>query len=303
MRDGIAGKIEKIIPKERVLLNESMKGHTTFRAGGNADIFAVPANDKELSELISLLNEENEEYIVIGNGSNLLVGDKGYRGVCIQISEGFEGIEINDNEITAGSGAILSKVADKAMGSSLTGFEFASGIPGTVGGAMVMNAGAYGGEMKDVVSSVEVLTKDGTIRVLSNEEMEFSYRNSIVRKEGLTVLKVVFKLERGSKEEIRSRMVELAGKRRDKQPLEYPSAGSTFKRPEGNFAGKLIMEAGLAGYSIGGARVSEKHCGFIINTGGATARDIYDLIYFVQNRVYENSNIRLEPEVCMIGEF
>ncbi len=303
MIDGIAGKIEKIIPKDRVLHNESMKGHTTFRAGGNADIFVVPENDKELSGLISLLNEEKEEYIVVGNGSNLLVGDKGYRGVCIHISEGFAGIEINDNEITAGAGAILSKVADMAMGSSLAGFEFASGIPGTVGGAMVMNAGAYGGEMKDVVSSVEVLTRDGKLRVLSNEEMEFSYRNSVVRKDGLTVLKVVFKLSQGRKEEIKARMDELAGKRRDKQPLEYPSAGSTFKRPEGNFAGKLIMEAGLAGYSIGGAQVSEKHCGFIINTGGATAGDIYDLINFVQDKVYENSNIRLEPEVCMIGEF
>ena len=303
MKDGIAGKIEKIIPKERVLLNEPMKGHTTFRAGGNADIFVMPENDKELSELISLLNKEGSEYIVIGNGSNLLVGDRGYRGVCIRISDGFSDIEADGDRITAGAGAILSRVADKALGCGLTGFEFASGIPGTVGGAMVMNAGAYGGEMKDVVSSVEVMTKDGEIRVLSNEEMEFSYRNSIVRKEGLTVLKVVFKLDRGKKEEIKARMDELAGKRRDKQPLEYPSAGSTFKRPEGNFAGKLIMEAGLAGYSVGGAQVSEKHCGFIINTGEATAGDIIKLINIVQTRVYENSNIRLEPEVCMIGEF
>ena len=296
-------KIEKIIPGDRVLINEPMSGHTTFRAGGNADLFITVETTEELKKLTTLLKEENEEYIVVGNGSNLLVGDKGYRGACIRLSGDFSDIEVKDTGIRAGAGVILSKVADEAMKNSLSGFEFASGIPGTVGGAMVMNAGAYGGEMKDVVSSVDILTDRGEYRTLSNEEMEFSYRNSVVRKEGYTVISVRFELSRGDRNAVKTVMEELALKRRDKQPLEYPSAGSTFKRPEGHFAGKLIMDAGLAGYNIGGARVSEKHCGFIINAGGATAGDIYRLIQYVRDKVYENSDVRLEPEVLMIGEF
>ncbi|MBQ9550697.1 MAG: UDP-N-acetylmuramate dehydrogenase [Lachnospiraceae bacterium] len=303
MNKDIFDLIGDILPKERIRKNEPMNVHTTFRTGGNADLFLMPENASQLSKLIKCFRDEKEDFFIIGNGSNLLVSDRGFRGVIIQITENFSGTEVKDLEIKAGAGALLSKIADTALKNSLTGFEFASGIPGTAGGAMVMNAGAYGGEMKDVVKEVEVLDREGSYLTLQNEDMDFSYRNSAVREKGYIVLNVTFSLEKGDSESISSKMKELAEKRREKQPLEYPSAGSTFKRPEGNFAGKLIMEAGLRGFTIGGARVSEKHCGFVVNAGGATSDDIYNLIKEVQQKVRENSGIMLEPEVLMIGEF
>ena len=295
--------IKRILPEDRILIDEPMKAHTTFRTGGTADLFLLPENAGQLTELIRLFRKEGQEFIIIGNGSNLLVSDRGYRGAVIAVTEAFSDIEISGTEIHAGAGALLSRIADAARKHSLTGFEFASGIPGTAGGAMVMNAGAYGGEMKDVVKCVEVLTPDGERVTFSNGEMDFGYRKSIVRKEGLTVLKIVFSLSPGNLEEIGAKMEELSAKRREKQPLEFPSAGSTFKRPEGHFAGKLIMDAGLSGFSVGGASVSEKHCGFIINRGNATSDDVYRLIKKVQTVVKEGSGVELEPEIMLIGEF
>ena len=295
--------LKDMIPAEHIRLDEMMSRHTTFRVGGPADYFIVPSDTEELSRLIRYFNLAEREYFILGNGSNLLVGDHGYRGVVIWIADNFSDIEVKGNKIIAGAGAMLSKVANVALENSLTGFEFASGIPGSVGGAMVMNAGAYGGEMKDIVETVETVTHDGDIFNMSNAEMNFGYRTSVCRKARLAVTKVVFNLEKGDKSAIKARMDELKAQRIAKQPLEFPSAGSTFKRPEGYFAGKLIMDAGLSGYTIGGAKVSEKHCGFIINTGNASAIDIHDLIYEVQDKVKSRFKVKLEPEVCMIGEF
>ncbi|MCR5777078.1 MAG: UDP-N-acetylmuramate dehydrogenase [Lachnospiraceae bacterium] len=295
--------LKEMIPSERIRLDETMSRHTTFRVGGPADYFIVPESIEELSKLVKYLNLVEREYFILGNGSNLLVGDHGYRGVVIWIADNFAEIKVEGNKIIAGAGAMLSKVASTALEAGLTGFEFASGIPGSVGGAMVMNAGAYGGEMKDIVKRVEVVTTDGDVFEMSNAEMNFGYRTSVCRKAKLAVTKVEFELEAGDKEAIKARMDELKAQRLAKQPLEFPSAGSTFKRPEGYFAGKLIMDAGLSGYTIGGAKVSEKHCGFIVNSGHASAIDIHDLIFEVQEKVKNRFNVKLEPEVCIIGEF
>lgn len=295
--------LKEMIPSERIRLDETMSRHTTFRVGGPADYFIVPDSIEELSKLVKYLNLVDREYFILGNGSNLLVGDHGYRGVVIWIADNFGEIKVEGNKIIAGAGAMLSKVASTALEAGLTGFEFASGIPGSVGGAMVMNAGAYGGEMKDIVKRVEVVTTDGDVFEMSNAEMNFDYRTSVCRKAKLAVTKVEFELEAGDKEAIKARMDELKAQRLAKQPLEFPSAGSTFKRPEGYFAGKLIMDAGLSGYTIGGAKVSEKHCGFIVNSGHASAIDIHDLIFEVQEKVKNRFNVKLEPEVCIIGEF
>ncbi len=303
MNKDLYSSLRDILPEERIRTDEPMDIHTTFRTGGKADLFLLPENEEELSELIKLLSGGGQEYFIIGNGSNLLVSDKGYRGVIIQITDSFSDIEVKGTEIHAGAGALLSRIADTAMKNSLTGFEFASGIPGTAGGAMVMNAGAYGGEMKDVVLRVDAVTREGRSVSLSCGEMGFAYRSSNVKRDALTVHRVIFSLSRGEEAEIRKTMEELSKKRREKQPLEFPSAGSTFKRPEGYFAGKLIMDAGLSGYSIGGAAVSEKHCGFIINKGGASSDDVYRLIKEVQSKVKERFGVSLEPEVMMIGEF
>ena len=295
--------VKTLIPEERILADEPMSAHTTFKAGGNADLFISLKSPEELSGLLSLFNKTAEKYVVIGNGSNLLVSDKGFRGAVLQIMAGMSRITADGSIIRAEAGALLSKVSDTALEHGLKGLEFASGIPGTVGGAMVMNAGAYGGEMKDLVTEVLLMDEKGERFTLSNEDMHFGYRHSILKEKRYVALETVFRLEKGDKEEIRNKIAEFSKSRRDKQPLDKPSAGSTFKRPEGNFAGKLIMEAGLSGFSVGGAKVSEKHCGFIINDGNATAGDIYSLIGEVKKRVYENSGVELEPEVCMIGEF
>ena len=296
-------KLQKMLGEAKVLVNEPMTSHTTFRIGGPADYFVMPETVEELANVLKLCKEENTPYFILGNGSNLLVGDKGFRGVVIQLYKNFDGLSMEGTKITAKSGAMLIRVAKEAGKAGLTGLEFASGIPGTIGGAMVMNAGAYGGEMKDVVTSVTVLTKDGDIKTLSGEEMNFRYRGSVVEDEGYIVLEAVMELKEGNLEEIQARIEELSVQRRTKQPIEYPSAGSTFKRPEGYFAGKLIQDAELRGYQVGGAQVSEKHCGFVINAGGATAADVMQLMQDVSDKVQEQFGVTLEPEVKRIGEF
>lgn len=295
--------IKKYVPGEDILVDEPMSRHTTFRAGGKAKCLVRIGSVDQLGALLPYFKENGIPYFILGNGSNLLVGDGGYPGVMLQIGSKMNGIKVEEDGIRAEAGALLSRAAGYALENALTGLEFASGIPGTVGGAMVMNAGAYGGEIKQVAKQVRVIDECGEISVIENDAMEFGYRTSIIKKKQLTVLETVFALRPGDKGEIRARMEELARKRKEKQPLEYASAGSTFKRPEGFFAGKLIMEAGLKGYRVGGAQVSEKHCGFVINTGAATAGDIAAVIREVQKRVREDTGIMLETEVILLGDF
>lgn len=295
--------MKTMIPKERIFFHEPMSKHTTFRVGGEADCLIMIQREEELAKLVCCLRQIGEEYFILGNGSNLLVGDKGYRGIVLKLDGPMEEVRVEGTTIRAGAGALLSKVAAKARDRSLSGMEFAAGIPGSIGGAVVMNAGAYNGEMKQIVVSVRGMDKEGEILTLDNETMKFGYRTSAIRNRPIVVLEVTLQLAEGRNEEIGAKMEELAGLRRSKQPLEYPSAGSTFKRPEGYFAGKLIMDAGLRGYRIGGAQVSEKHCGFIVNTGCATAADIRELIEEVQERVQERFHVTLEPEVIFLGDF
>lgn len=295
--------LSRIVPKESIVLNELMSRHTTFRVGGEAACLIKVSSSKELSKLIPFLRQTEHEYFLLGNGSNLLVSDNGYDGVVLKLTGEFETIKTDGMKIISGAGVSLAKVAGKALEEGLTGMEFASGIPGTLGGAIVMNAGAYDGEMKQIVKEVTVMDQDGNILTLDNETMEFGYRNSVIKNRPFIVLSAVLMLKEGEPAEIKKKMDDFAIQRREKQPLEYPSAGSTFKRPEGYYAGKLIMDAGMRGFSIGGAKVSDKHCGFIINTGNATAMDISDLIKEVQEKVKEQFGIMLEPEIIRIGEF
>ena len=288
---------------ENVRRQEPMSLHTTFRIGGPADLFVTPGSIQAVADSIRICKETQTPYAVIGNGSNLLVSDTGYRGVIIQIGRNLNQVSVNGEEIRAQAGAMLSVIAKTALSESLTGFEFASGIPGTLGGAVVMNAGAYGGEMKDVLTEVTVLTREGEIRTVPAEKLEMGYRTSLAAKNGWIILEAVLKFQKGDAEAIRGRMEELKMQRVTKQPLDLPSAGSTFKRPEGYFAGKLIMDAGLRGFTVGGAQISEKHCGFVVNKGGATAEDVRNLICAVQKKVQEDAGVKLEPEVKFLGEF
>ena len=303
MRDELIRQLKTITDPANVRMNEDMSAHTTFKVGGCADIFVTPQNLKEATEIVRLLLTHEYPYTVIGNGSNIIVTDKGYRGCIVCMGSGEDDITVSENVITAGAGAMLSKVARIAYDNSLTGLEFASGIPGSVGGAVVMNAGAYGGEIKDVVAFVTLFdaVEKKTV-TMTADEMHFGYRTSIVKEHPYVVLEAKFELASGNQEEIKATMDDLAARRRDKQPLEYPSAGSTFKRPEGYFAAKLIEDAGLKGYSEGGAMVSEKHSGFVINTGNATATDVLNLIKTVRKKVYEKFNVMLETEVVILGE-
>lgn len=304
MKTEVYKQLSELLPLAEILYDEPMSKHTTFRVGGAADVFVRIASEEQLKVLIPELVKSEIPYYVIGKGSNLLVGDKGFRGVVIQLDEAFEKIKVNNNIVTACAGASMAKIAKTALQNSLTGFEFAAGIPGCVGGGVIMNAGAYGGEMKDVVSKVRVLCKDGNIEEYTNEAMSFGYRFSALKnKPEYIVLEVEIILEPGNEEEILAKMQDLAKRRKDKQPLEYPSAGSTFKRPEGYFAGKLIGDAGLSGYSVGDAEVSEKHNGFVINRGNATAADVRTLIETIQCKVYEQFGVNLEREVIYLGEF
>ena len=293
-------KLQDILEQEEVLTQEPMKLHTTFKVGGPADVFVKPGSVEQIKQIMEAAREEQIPVYIMGNGSNLLVGDKGYRGGIIQIYKNMNQIRCEGNEIKAQAGALLSTIARVALDQELGGFEFASGIPGTLGGAVTMNAGAYGGEMKQVLKSAVILTRDGEIKTLTVEDLKLGYRKSVIIDKDYIVLEAVLELVPAKKEE---KMNEYALARRTKQPLEYPSAGSTFKRPVGYFAGKLIDDAGLRGFSYGGAQVSEKHCGFVINRGDATARDIVTLMKMVNEKVMEKFGVALEPEVKMIGDF
>ena len=294
-----------------VLKNEPMSGHTTFRTGGTADYYIIPRDTRELSGLIRYFKLNNTEYFVIGNGSNLLISDEGYRGVIIDIGRndgteftllGYEWVS-DELHMDVGAGCLLSAVGSIAAGLGAAGFEALSGIPGCMGGACIMNAGAYGSEIKDVVTGIDAVDRDGNILSLNADELNFRYRGSGLMDEGLIVTRAKLKLMRSERETVEARMNELLKQRKEKQPLEYPSAGSTFKRPEGYFAGKLISDAGLKGLSVGGAAVSEKHAGFIINKGGATSTDLFKLMSIVRSRVFEKYGVMLEPEVRLLGEF
>ncbi len=296
-------KLREAAGDTQVLAQEPMKKHTTFRIGGAADYFVMPQTKEALAAVVELCKKEAIPWHIIGNGSNLLVGDKGVRGVVIQLFKNFSDVRVEKNVVTAQAGALNSLVAKQALDHGLTGFEFAAGIPGTIGGAVVMNAGAYGGEMKDVLLEVTALTADGEFITLPGEAMKLGYRTSIVAEKNYVVAEVKLMLQPGDPKEISARMEDLKVRRVTKQPLEFPSAGSTFKRPEGYFAGKLIMDAGLRGFTVGGAQVSEKHCGFVINANEATAADVVSLMEQVSQNVYEKFGVRLEPEVKRLGEF
>ncbi len=303
MKQRLTEELTELLGNDRVLTNEPMSRHTTFRIGGPADLFLLPNTIEEIKKIREICIREQEPYFILGNGSNLLVSDSGFRGVIIQTYRNLAQIQVEGDCIRAQAGTLLSGIAQAARAASLTGFEFAAGIPGTLGGAVVMNAGAYGGEMKDVLKEATVLDGEGQIRRIPVQELAMGYRTSVIKEAGYTVLEAVISLKKGDPKQIRETMKDLAQRRISKQPLEYPSAGSTFKRPEGYFAGKLIMDSGLRGYTHGGAQVSEKHCGFVINAGGATAKDVCELMEHVQETVYEKYNVKLEPEVKFLGDF
>lgn len=291
-----------ILDKEGIYIDEPMKNHISFKVGGPADFLVKPENENQIKEVITFLNSNNIPYIVVGNGSNLLVKDGGIRGVVIKIADNFNKFTLEDNTVFAQSGALLSFMGKAILKKSLTGFEFAAGIPGTLGGAIAMNAGAYGGEMKDIVKSVKVIDTKGNIFELSNKEMEFEYRKSLINKSDYIVLSALIELKEGNYDEIKESMKELTKSRVTKQPLNLPSAGSTFKRPEGYFAAKLIEDSGLKGLTLGGAQVSDKHAGFVVNVGDAKAKDILDLINVVKSTVYSKFGVILEEEVKILGE-
>ena len=283
--------------------NEPMSRHTSFKIGGPADLLFVPKTTKHIEDMISLCLERDIPYYIMGNGSNLLVSDLGYRGVIIQICKNMSGYKIEGNRVYAQGGILLSSLSKHIYRAGLMGFEFASGIPGTLGGAVYMNAGAYGGEIKDVIIEAETLTKKGEVRTLTKEALELGYRHSSLQVHEDIVLSATLVLKQGDKKTIKALMQDLGQKRKDKQPIELPSAGSTFKRPEGFYAGKLIMDAGLSGYHIGDARVSIKHCGFVVNEGQATCKEVLDLIDHIQHEVKSKFDVNLETEIRIIGEF
>lgn len=301
-KQNIYDRLCEIMGEENILVDEPMKNHTSFKIGGPADILVTPTDENQLKEIIKYIKEENIPYFLMGNGSNLLVRDGGIRGIVVKIAQNYNKFEISENIIKAQSGILLSTLAKHIAKNCYKGFEFASGIPGTLGGAIAMNAGAYGGEMKDVVHSVKVLNQQGEIIEIPNEQMEFAYRTSVVNKEKLIVLEVKLSLEKGKYEDIKNILDDLTVKRTTKQPLNVPSAGSTFKRPEGYYAGKLIEDSGLKGVRLKGAQVSDKHSGFVINAGGATAQDIIELIEFIKKTVYDKFKVELNEEVKIVGE-
>lgn len=292
-----------ILPRERILSDVLMSENTTMHVGGPADLFVSPRSIDEIVDIVQICRSEGIPFIVIGNGSNVVFSDTGYRGVVLHLGKAFSDITFDGQILEAKAGAMLSSLSHLAASRSLTGLEFASGIPGSVGGAVFMNAGAYGGEIAQIAEKTTVLSEDGTVRELSNSEMCFSYRSSTAMKSGMTILSSIFRLNPGEKEQIISTMEDLNARRRQKQPLNYPSSGSFFKRPTGYYAGALIEQAGLKGYSVGGAQVSTLHAGFIINTGNAKASDIYNLMRHVQETVFKQFGVMLEPEVRMIGSF
>ena len=301
--DTVIEQLKEVLEEDQVLVNEPMCRHTTFRIGGPADIFVITKTTEDIAHVCSIAKKEKLPLFVLGNGSNLLVADQGMDGIVLQIYKNFSGIEVSGNELTIQAGTLLSTAAKAAQTEELTGFEFAGGIPGTFGGAVVMNAGAYGGEMVQVLKEVDVLTPEGEVKTIPAQDLELGYRTSNILKNGYVVLSGTIALEKGDPEQIKALMDKYSAARRTKQPLELPSAGSTFKRPAGYFAGKLIQDAGLRGYQVGGARVSDKHCGFVVNQDHATAADVMQLIGDVQRIVKEKFDVVLEPEVKRVGRF
>lgn len=291
-------EIANIIPT--TLFDESMKMHTSFRIGGEAQCFISVETSEQIQQATAFCKENNIPFMIMGNGSNMLVSDEGIKGVVIQISKGFSDCKIDGTTVYAQSGILLSALASKLLNEELSGFEELSGIPGTLGGAIFMNAGAYGGEIKNVVTSIDYIDKDSNVKTMSADEAEFGYRKSVFQKNGGIIIGATLELKKGNKQEIKQKINEYTKRRNDKQPVNMPSAGSTFKRPEGYFAGKLIEDCNLMGVSIGGAQVSEKHAGFVVNTGSATAKDVMALIEHIQNTVFEKFNVKLEPEVKII---
>lgn len=295
--------LKEKLKNSAVFENEKMSEHTSFKTGGCADCFVVCESAEDLAEIIKFMDETKTDYFIFGKGSNVLVTDKGIRGCVIKLGESFGDIKLaGENEIYVGAASSMAAAAAFAAENNLAGFEFASGIPGSFGGGIFMNAGAYDGEIKDVLVSVSVLDKDGKVKQIPANGLDLAYRKSNVEERGYIILGGTIRLKCGKKEDIKAYMSELNARRRDKQPLNYPSAGSTFKRPEGNFAGKLIEESGLKGFSVGGAQVSEKHAGFVINRDNAKSEDILNLINHCIKKVYEDTGITLEPEVRIIGE-
>ncbi|MBR2258399.1 MAG: UDP-N-acetylmuramate dehydrogenase [Blautia sp.] len=292
----------ELLGSENICFQEPLSNHTSFRIGGPADIFAMPRTAGEAADLLALCVKEKVPYFILGNGSNVLASDSGYRGVILHFGKNFSEIQIDGHEVRAQAGALLSKAASLARDNGLSGMAFAGGIPGSIGGAVRMNAGAYGGEICQILKQAFIVLPGEEPCWVPAEKLNLSYRHSRIADTGELLLEAVFRLEPGDREMIRRRMKELMEQRTSKQPLEFPSAGSTFKRPEGYFAGKLIMESGLAGFHIGDARVSEKHCGFVINTGQATAKDVYSLILEVSRRVKALHGVALEPEICFLGD-
>lgn len=300
--EAVFRELTEAIPNEQVMRNVSMKKHTSFRIGGPADIMVIPSTKEQIKNTLYICDRYNVPVTIMGNGSNLLVSDKGIRGVVIKIAERFTFVTVEGVYVKAQAGVLLSALSSVILKSSLAGFEFASGIPGTLGGAVVMNAGAYGGEIKDVVEEVVVLDEDYNELVLTNDDLNFGYRKSIIQEKSYIVLEVKLKLRKGDYNKSKELISELTRRRRDKQPLSYPSAGSAFKRPTGYYAGKLIQDAGLRGFRVGDAQVSELHTGFIINLGNATAQDVITLINIIKDKVYEKFGVKLNPEIRIIGE-
>lgn len=288
---------------DNVVFDEEMSKHTTFRIGGKADAYVNAENALEIEKVIHFCKDDDIPYMIMGNGSNMLVSDKGIRGVVIRVGSGMAKCRIEGNNVYADAGILMSALARKILEAELTGFEFAAGIPGTLGGGIYMNAGAYGGELKNIIESVTFICPDGMVKTETVDKLDMGYRHSMFEQGGYTILSCKLKLEKGNYDEIKAKMTDFNQRRSDKQPLSQPSAGSTFKRPEGYFAGKLIQDAGLMGYSIGGAMVSDKHAGFVVNKGGATAKDVMDLIRYVQDTVEEKFGVRLEEEVRLIGDW
>lgn len=301
MKKEVKEGLKEIISGD-VITDADMRIYTSFRAGGRAEILVEPADAEELGEAVALLKNSGENFLILGNGTNVLIKDGGFRGAIIHLGDAFSEITVEGEKINAGCGALLAYVSKRAQAASLTGMEFASGIPGSIGGAVFMNAGAYGGEIRDIIISADVIGPDETVSTVPGSELDLGYRTSAVQRLGGIVLSASFGLEKGDRSVIDAKMDELSKKRNAKQPLQYPSAGSFFKRPKGYYAGKLIQDAGLKGLRVGGAQVSELHSGFLINTGGATAQDIISLMHIVQARVMDKFGVMLEPEVRIIGE-
>ena len=300
-REPLEWRLRAIVGEDNVLVDEPMSEHTTFKVGGPADLYVIPEDAGEVREVLRACDEAGVDHFVLGRGSDLLVSDEGYRGVIVAVADGLTGVAVDGTEITCQAGVDLREASEMACELGLSGLEFACGIPGSVGGACFMNAGAYGGCIADVLKCVRVVTPDGSVDTIDTADLDLGYRRSRVASDGLVVLSATFDLEKGDPEKIRATMDDLMRQREEKQPLELPSAGSTFKRPEGYFAGKLIMDAGLQGYRVGGAEVSRKHAGFVVNVGGATAADVHAVIEHVQDEVERQFGVRLQPEVRFLG--